>query len=258
VTNCLNFGNPERPEIMWQLAEAIRGIGDACRALALPVTGGNVSLYNETDGQAILPTPIIGVLGLIEDAGSALSRVFPREPLDVVLLGSTHDEFGGSEYLKTMHGLVRGIPPALDLERERSLQSLLVEAASNRWVRSAHDCSDGGFAIALAECCFSGGGGADVAIDRVASGDASPWGADTATLFSESPSRAIVSAANGHTAALMARAAERGVPAAIIGRAGGDRIRITVGDTLVIDCATSDAEQRWTYGLTRYFEERVA
>src|SRR5688500_18407113 len=102
VTNCLNFGNPERPEIMWQIAEAVRGIGDACRALDLPVTGGNVSLYNETDGQAVLPTPVIGVLGLIEQAGSSLSRVFPREALDIVLLGVTKDEFGGSEYLKAL------------------------------------------------------------------------------------------------------------------------------------------------------------
>jgi phosphoribosylformylglycinamidine synthase len=256
VTNCLNFGNPERPEIMWQFAEAVRGIGDACRALDLPVTGGNVSLYNETDGQAILPTPVIGVLGLIEDASSALQRVFPSEPLDIVMIGATKSEFGGSEYLKSIHGVVRGVPPALDLERERALQSLLVEAASNKWVRSAHDCSDGGFAIALAECCFSGGGGAEVSVES--SGSDATFDAATSALFSESASRAIVAAAAGRTGALLKRASELGVPAAVIGRSGGDRIRITVGGVIAIDCATAEAEQRWKNGLTRYFEERVA
>ncbi|MEX2273873.1 MAG: phosphoribosylformylglycinamidine synthase subunit PurL [Vicinamibacterales bacterium] len=256
VTNCLNFGNPERPEIMWQFAEAVRGIGDACRALDLPVTGGNVSLYNETDGQAILPTPVIGVLGLMEDAGSALSRVFPRAPLDIVLLGSTSGEFGGSEYLKTLHGLVRGVPPALDLERERALQSLLIDAASKKWTRSAHDCADGGFAVALSECCFSGGGGADVAI--AAPKSSSAFDAVTSALFSESASRALVTIAAESKGAFMARAAELGVPASAIGRSGGDRIRISVDGTVAIDCATAEAEERWRNGLTQYFAERVA
>ncbi len=253
VTNCLNFGNPVRPEIMWQIAEAVRGIGDACRALDLPVTGGNVSLYNETDGQAILPTPVIGVLGLIEDARRVLSRVFPREAGDIVLLGSTKDELGGSEYLKAIHGLVRGVPPALDLELERSVQSLLVEAASKEWVRSAHDCSDGGFAVALAECCFSGGGGADVAIDAPAAADAL-----TAALFGESASRVIVSAAPGQGERLLARAAALGVPAKVIGRSGGDRLRIRVDGNAAIDCPVAEAEQVWNDGLARHFKERVA
>ena len=253
VTNCLNFGNPERPEIMWQIAEAVRGIGDACRALDLPVTGGNVSLYNETDGQAILPTPVIGVLGLVEDARRVLSRVFPREGSDIVLLGSTADELGGSEYLKTIHGLVRGVPPALDLKLERAVQSLLVEAASKEWVRSAHDCADGGFAVALAECCFSGGNGADVAIDAPAAADGV-----TAALFSESASRVIVSAAPGQTDQLLARAAALGVPAALIGRSGGARIRVRVGGADAIDCSIAEAEQVWNDGLARHFKERVA
>jgi len=260
VTNCLNFGNPERPEIMWQFAEAVRGIGDACRALELPVTGGNVSLYNETDGQAILPTPVIGVLGLIEKADTALSRVFPKEALDVVLLGSTRAEFGGSEYLKTIHGLVRGVPPALDIELERALQSLLVEAASKRWIRSAHDCADGGFAVALAECCFTGGPGADVSVPAAASTEAgeSSFDAATSALFAESASRAIVSVAGGQTEALLARAAALGVPAAVIGRTGGGRIVIRVDGVAAIDCAVAEAEQHWANGLAKYFESKVA
>ncbi|HUF23057.1 MAG TPA: phosphoribosylformylglycinamidine synthase subunit PurL [Vicinamibacterales bacterium] len=255
VTNCLNFGNPERPEIMWQFAEAVRGIGDACRALELPVTGGNVSLYNETDGQAILPTPVIGVLGLIDKADTTLSRVFPEEALDVVLLGSTRAEFGGSEYLKTMHGIVRGVPPALDIELERSLQSLLVEGASKRWIRSAHDCADGGFAVTLAECCFSGRHGADVNVPGAAG---SSFDAATAALFAESASRAVVSVARGQTEALLARAAAVGVPAAVIGRTGGGRLVIRVDGDAVIDCAVAEAEQHWTNGLAKYFESKVA
>ena len=254
VTNCLNFGNPERPEIMWQFAEAVRGIGDACRALDLPVTGGNVSLYNETDGKAVLPTPVIGVLGVIEDASRVLSRVFPAEALDIVLLGSTADELGGSEFLKTIHGVIRGVPPALDLGRERALQSLLVEAASKGWVRSAHDCADGGLAITLAECCFSGGAGADVDIPAP---ESSPDPV-VAALFSESASRAVVSVAAGQTDALLARAASLGVPAAVIGRSGGDRIRINVAGAAALDVATAEAEQAWSNGLSRYFKERVA
>ncbi len=117
ATNCLNFGNPERPEIMWQFAQAVEGIGDACRALDIPITGGNVSLYNETDGRGVLPTPVLGVVGLIEDAddGRRAGRFAPPATC-VVLLGETRDELGGSEYLKTMHGLIRGVPPALDLD----------------------------------------------------------------------------------------------------------------------------------------------
>src|SRR5262245_22878265 len=190
ATNCLNFGNPERPEIMWQFAEAVAGIGDACRTLDVPITGGNVSLYNETDGSAILPTPIIGVVGVIEDASTVMTRVFPAAGLDIVMLGEGSGELGGSEYLKTVHGLLRGQPPALDLARERALIGLIVDLVSRRIVRSAHDCAEGGLAVTLAECCFdSGGMGADVNV-AAAAGDG---GIDrlAATLFGESASRIV-------------------------------------------------------------------
>ena len=117
ATNCLNFGNPERPAIMWQFAKAVEGIGEACRALGVPITGGNVSLYNETDGKAIYPTPVIGVVGLLEHADRVLSRRFQEAGDVIVLLGEGRGELGGSEYLKVVHGLVRGVPPALDLRR---------------------------------------------------------------------------------------------------------------------------------------------
>src|SRR4029079_952140 len=158
ATNCLNFGNPERPEIMWQLVEAVEGIAEACRALNVPITGGNVSLYNETNGEAIYPTPILGVVGVLEDASKVLARAFRGEGDEIVLLGEGLGELGGSEYLKVLHRLVRGRPPELDLDRERRLIDLLARAASAGILRSAHDCSDGGIAVTLAECAFDTGG----------------------------------------------------------------------------------------------------
>ena len=212
ATNCLNFGNPERPEIMRQFAEAVAGLGEACRALEIPITVGNVSLYNETDGKAILPTPVIGVVGVIEDASRTLARAFPDSGLDVVLLGENLGELGGSEYLKTVHGMVRGVPPALDLAQERALQHLLVELAAQGVVRSAHDCAEGGLAVALAECCFENGGiGAEIAIPAAAS----DGGIDrlAATLFGESASRVLVSVSPDHTASVLEKARAAGVPA---------------------------------------------
>jgi phosphoribosylformylglycinamidine synthase len=257
ATNCLNFGNPERPEIMWQFAEAVAGLGEACRALDIPITGGNVSLYNETDGRAILPTPVIGVVGLIEDASRVLTRVFPERGLDVVVLGDNLGELGGSEYLKTIVGLVRGVPPALDLARERALQHLLVDLAARGLIRSAHDCSEGGFAVTLAECCFeSGGVGASVSIAR-ASGDG---GVDAlaATLFGESASRVIVSVAPDRLEAVLAAARAAGIPAACVGRTGGTSVRIEVDGHVAIDCLVSEAEARWSASLANWLDGRAA
>src|SRR4051812_21380607 len=196
ATNNLNFGNPEKPEIMWQLAEAVRGIGAACRALEIPITGGNVSLYNETDGRAILPTPVLGVVGVIENASRAVGRAFASGPgaasqLAIVLLGAGYGELGGSEYLHALHGLVNGEPPVLDLAAEARLQRLLIEAIADGLLCSAHDCAEGGLAVAIAESCFDTGGmGAEVDVPAV--------GADheliaEATLFGESASRVVVS-----------------------------------------------------------------
>src|SRR6187455_1274722 len=179
-TNCLNFGNPQRPEIMWQFGEAVKGMGAACRALDIPITGGNVSLYNETDGRGILPTPVLGVVGLIEDADRVVRRPFQTEGDAVLLLGSSANELGGSEYLKTIHGLIRGVPPALDLQREAALQRVLVAGAAQGLFKSAHDCAEGGVAVTLAECCFGGTPGADADLPIVATGV--PGFDDIATL----------------------------------------------------------------------------
>src|SRR5262249_52031860 len=191
--NCLTFGNPERPQIMGRFAKAVEGIGAACRALDVPITGGNVSLYNETDGRAIYPTPIIGVVGLLEHADRLVSRRFHETGDTIVLLGTGLGELGGSEYLKVVHDLVRGMPPALDVEAERVLQTLLVTLASESLIRSAHDCSDGGLAVAVAECCFDTGGmGAKITIDGVEVARDARLNV-AAALFGESASRVVVS-----------------------------------------------------------------
>jgi phosphoribosylformylglycinamidine synthase len=257
ATNCLNFGNPERPEIMWQFAKAVDGIAEACRALEIPITGGNVSLYNETDGEAIYPTPVLGVVGLIDDATRVLTRLFPAEGLDIVLLGDPSGALGGSEYLKVAHGLARGRPAPLDLDRERALQQVLVEMARAGLIRSAHDCAEGGFAVTLAECCVeSGGVGARVELPGDAGSD------DRFTLvralFGEAPSRVVVSVSSGERDQLISRARALSVPATVIGQTGGERLTIAVAGDVVADIGLEEAEQAWANGLTRHFEHVAA
>ena len=260
ATNCLNFGNPERPAIMWQLARAVEGIGAACRALGVPITGGNVSLYNETDGRSIYPTPVIGVVGLLAHADRVVSRRFQDTGDVVILLGEDQGrgELGGSEYLKVVHGVVRGMPPALDLNAERTLQTLVVELADARLVRSAHDCSDGGLAVTLAECCFDTEGiGADVSIERVAVASSDALNRAGA-LFGESASRVVVSAAPEAASDVVRRARAAGVPARIIGRTGGGSLRIAVSGEMAVDVTVADAERAWSDAIARYFVKRVA
>jgi phosphoribosylformylglycinamidine synthase len=256
ATNCLNFGNPQKPEIMWQFARAVEGIGTACRALDIPITGGNVSLYNETDGRGVLPTPVLGIVGLIENAQTVVRRPFQRPGDAVVLLGESRDELGGSEYLAAIHGVIAGRPPALDLAREAALQRLLVGAAARRLVQSAHDCAEGGIAVAVAESCFDSTFGVEVDI-RTVDTSAAAFG-DVATLFAESASRVVVSVIEEQLDELLALAAERGVPAARIGTVGGNRIRITVDGRAVIDEPLADAEGIWAGTIERYFERNLA
>jgi phosphoribosylformylglycinamidine synthase len=257
ATNCLNFGNPERPAIMWQFAQAVEGIGVACRALAIPITGGNVSLYNETDGNAIYPTPVIGVVGLLEQADRVLGGRFVASGDAVVLLGQDRGELGGSEYLKVVHDQVRGTPPLVDLDAERKLHAVLATLADARLIRSAHDCSDGGLAVALAECCFGSGVGAEVSIDAVpVSGRVR--NNQAAALFGESASRVLVSAAPDVAARVVAVAVEGGVPARIIGTTGGRQLRVTVGGELAVDLPVADVERAWESAIGRHFQRRVA
>jgi phosphoribosylformylglycinamidine synthase len=236
VTNCLNFGNPERPEAMWEFVEAVRGLGAACRELGLPVVSGNVSFYNETAGEgSILPTPTIGMLGLLEDASLAVPAAFAAAGDRVLLLGENLGELGGSEYLSVRHGLERGAPPMLDLEAEGRLHAFLVEAAKRGLLRSAHDIADGGVAVSLAECAVRSSVG--LRAELPASGLR-----PEAALFGESASRAVVSCLDQHRSALLALAGEMGVPAQEIGETGGDRLRIAPG----VDVALSEAHDVWT------------
>ena len=235
---------------MWQFVRAVEGMGAACRALDIPITGGNVSLYNETDGRPVLPTPVVGVVGLIEDARNVGRRIFQAGGDVVVLLGESRAELGGSEYLKIVHGLVRGVPPALDLTREAALQRLLVDGIAAGIIRSAHDCAEGGFAVTLGECCFDTGLGATVDIAAVAA-PAVSFG-DVATLFGESASRVVVSVNTGGSfGPVGACAAAAGVPAAQIGTVGGNRIRITIDGRVALDESVADAEAIWSSALER-------
>ncbi|HET7294937.1 MAG TPA: phosphoribosylformylglycinamidine synthase subunit PurL [Vicinamibacteria bacterium] len=239
ATNCLNFGSPEKPEVMGQLVMAIRGMGDACRALDVPITGGNVSLYNETDGRAIYPTPVIGVVGLIEDASRALSSWFKAPGDSVYLLGVTGEDMGGSEYLKAIHDRVAGRPPKLDLAAEKRLHALMAEAAAAGALRSAHDPSDGGLAVALAECCFvreDVGPGALLELP--------PGPKPEVLLFSESPSRMVVTTRDG--AALEVLALRHGVPCARLGDVGGERLTLRQSSRVLVDLEVSRLNEAWT------------
>jgi phosphoribosylformylglycinamidine synthase len=215
ITNCMNFGNPERPEVMWQFAESIRGMRDACLALETPVTGGNVSFYNESGDSAIWPTPVIGMLGLLPDHRLRVPAGFGRPGLTIYLLGETFPELGGSEFAEVLLGSTGGRPPALDLARERELHELLQAAARDDLLASAHDCSEGGLAVALAESAITGAHGFAVTVP----GDLPAHVA----LFSESASRAVVSVAPERAEELVELAGRHGVPCARLGETGGPR-----------------------------------
>ncbi len=257
ATNCLNFGNPERPEIMWQLVEAVEGLAEACRALDIPITGGNVSLYNETDGRAIYPTPIIGVVGLLEDASRVVTRTFKGAGDSVILLGDDRGELGGSEFLQVIHGLVQGDAPALDLAREAALLKLVTDAVAAGLLRSAHDCSDGGIAITLAESCFDTGG-LGATVDLAASAPSTTLSSSVFSLFGESASRIVVSVAASEEPDLLARAQAGGVPARRIGTTGGTRLEISVEGRKAVDVAVADAEHIWATALEKFFKRAAA
>ena len=190
ITNCLNFGNPTRPEVFHQFKEAVAGMGEACRALGTPVTGGNVSLYNESPSGAVYPTPVIGMVGLIDDVAHITRATFQNDGDAIFLLGEMGGELGGSEYLATIHGAVLGPPPRCNLEREKLVIDVLLDAIKAGAVSSAHDCSDGGLAVALAECCI-----ANPESQRGAEVDLSSWAQlpSRAILFGESQGRVVLS-----------------------------------------------------------------
>jgi phosphoribosylformylglycinamidine synthase len=228
ITNCLNFGNPTRPEVFFQFKEAVAGMGEACRALGTPVTGGNVSLYNESPSGAVYPTPVIGMVGLIDDLSHITRATFQHDGDAVLLLGDMGGELGGSEYLSTIHGQVLGAPPRCDLDLEKKVIDSLLEAIRAGAVSSAHDCSDGGLAIALAECCV-----ADLECQSGAEIDLSAFGSisNRGVLFGETQARIVVSSSAPQR--VMEIAGQAGVRCTRIGTVG------RTSDTLAIKLAGS-------------------
>jgi phosphoribosylformylglycinamidine synthase len=257
ITNCLNYGNPERPEAFWQLQEAVRGMGEACRALDIPVTGGNVSLYNEYPGGSIAPTPVIGVVGLLEDISLLIRPPFTAAGDTVMLVGDTTPGMAGSAYAALAGLSSEDSPPSLDLQREASLQSFVREAIGRGLVASAQDVSGGGLAVAIAECCIWGGLGASLKLGVS--------GSPSIELFGESPSRLILSCRSRHAPALELLARQFGLHAQALGTVGGERLRIEltgqgatgaaegrgsrVADAL--DVSLADLRHIWDHGLAR-------
>jgi phosphoribosylformylglycinamidine synthase len=245
VTNCLNFASPERPEVMGAFAAVVEGMAAACRGLGLPVTGGNVSFYNESSGRPIHPTPIVGVLGVLEDVAAVVPAGFPRPGLDVWLLGETRPDLGGSAWQRLAAGHLEGPPPMLDLDAELALQRLLGDLAGRRLPASAHDLSDGGLAVALVEAALAAGVGATVELP--------PGLAPLVALASESPSRVVLAAAPEAGGELLALASGAGVPAFRAGRTGGDRL-VVPG---VLDLPLSRLRDAYEGALPRTLGERA-
>ena len=240
LTDCLNFGSPENPEVMWQFAQVIQGMRSACLALNVPVVSGNVSFYNETDGVPIYPTPTIGMVGLIEKIDRVVTPWFKASGDVVVLLGRTREELGGSEYLKWIHGITRGTPPWIDLKMESAVQRCCTEAIEQEVLCSAHDVSDGGMAVTLAECCVGGEKPVGVRIDsrEMIRGDA--------LLFSESQSRIIVSLKEQNLDKLRAITARHSVPMQVIGTVGGTRFVFQP----LVQVSVEELKGIWSTGLT--------
>jgi phosphoribosylformylglycinamidine synthase len=250
LTDCLNFGSPERPEILWQFAEAVAGIAEACEILGIPVVGGNVSFYNETLGRAILPTPVIGMVGLLDDIDRRCTAWFKAAGDRVALLGPEAISLSGSEYLWTAHQLLRGRPAPLDLGLERRVTEACRAAIGAGLVRSAHDCAEGGLAVALAESCLAGPRALGVRVDLAPRSGEAPH----ATLLGEGPSRIVVSVAPGAEAGFTGAMARAGIPWRWIGRVTDERFVVGAGGAVWVDLALDQIGHAWTTGFARHVE----
>ena len=254
ATNCLNFGNPEKPHIMWQFSQVIDGITKACEELDTPITGGNVSFYNETLGEGIYPTPVIGVVGILEDVHKTTKMHFAPQGREagrkIILLraneaGDAVDaqlEFGSSEYAKEILGAVWGYPPDLNLEKEATLQRALVAIIQAGLVESAHDCADGGLAVALVESALPGGVGLRVTLPK-------PQTALEFLLFAEDASRVVLSCDPIHLPRIQQVAEEYGVIADVLGETGSDSVEITVDGQLVISASVAELREAYEGAL---------
>jgi phosphoribosylformylglycinamidine synthase len=257
LTDCLNFGNPERPDIMWQFILCIEGIKDTCEALSIPVVSGNVSFYNETNGLSIYPTPILGMVGLVEPADRVMTQWFKQAGDTIILLGTTKEDLGGTEYLRVIHYREQGTPPVFSPETEKAVQACVLKLIRDGLVQSAHDCSDGGLAVALAESCLSHPTKALGAVVRL-----SPHRLrHDSLLFGESQSRVVLSVTPAQVEAVLRIAREVGMPAEVIGTVGGERLVIEVaadrlGPACRIDVDLDTLHDRWANSLERILHSR--
>src|SRR4030095_5298832 len=252
ITNCLNFASPERPEVMWSFSEVVDGMAEACEAFATPVVSGNVSFYNETEGRGILPTPVIGLVGLVEDVRRIVQPGFKTVGDLIALLGKNADELLMSEYSVSVQGtnpehlIETGLVPKLDIELARAFQAACLQMAEAGHLRSAHDCADGGLGVTLAEACFSSLGrdavGATINLDNELP--------STSLLFSETPSRIVISFDPADESAVRQIAERNNSPFTIIGRVGGKRLTVNVGTKNVVDASVAQLESAWCDGLT--------
>jgi phosphoribosylformylglycinamidine synthase subunit PurL len=273
VTDCLNFGNPYKPENFWQLREAVEGVAEACHAFGTPVTGGNVSLYNESPLGVVDPTPTIAMVGLIDDEKHITTQWFKNEGDIIILVSGVAGDadpgreepevnalgysLGCSRYLKVCHGLKIGPPPHVDLAHEIKVQNAVRDLIREGLVQSAHDCSEGGLAVALAECCFNPERlfGADVDCSRRPVGDAHASQRDAATeLFNESQSRIIISVAPGKLDHMVALLRERDVPFQRLGKVGGDELRIRI-DEQTFRWPVAEIHDQWWNAIRRAVEQ---
>lgn len=248
VTNCLNFGNPEKSEIMWQFQEAIEGIAEACRVFNIPVTGGNVSFYNDTEGLSIYPTPVLGIVGLVRDVNKSITPGFKQEGDPIFLLGMNKDELGGSEYLKFIWDMEKGRAPQIDLEEEKRVHQVCIDAIEKELLRSAHDISEGGLAACIAECVFFGENRMGCTLhlrDRMRS---------DSLLFSESQSRIIVTAEQGNKDVLIQIARQRNVPIKEIGKTGGKSITIYHNHDKIVDLSVEKVYMIWKQAIPNHFQ----
>jgi phosphoribosylformylglycinamidine synthase len=259
ITNCLNFASPERPEVMWSFSEVIDGIAEACRAFNTPVVSGNVSFYNETEGRGILPTPVIGMVGLMEDVKRVIQPGFKNAGDFIALLGATRDDLSISEYAAVIEGRSAdqitgaGRVPVLDLDLERAVQTACLRAAEAGLLRSAHDCADGGLAVALAECCFSSLNREVFGADIDLTGDY-----DLVTrLFSETPSRVIISFDESALGDIEETVAAAGCPMTLLGNVGSDRLRIESDGQEVIQLDVAEMESAWRSSLKEKLQAEV-
>jgi len=254
ATNCLNFGNPEKPEIMWQFSEVIDGLAEACRALGVPITGGNVSLYNETLGEGIYPTPVMGIVGLMKTAQPTPIH-FPEAGLDLILLGGfggcdeTH--FGGTQYAKVVLERLWGLPPRLDMAYEKRVHQAVRAMIAANLLKAAHDLSDGGLAVAVCESSFGTAGvGASIEIPAVIPDNGRPEFA----LFHEGPSRILIATSEPENVLEIAR--QNMVEAPRIGVTMKERLRIECGGITLLDCDLTELRQPWETSLERLLHEQ--